>query len=183
MDCIEFNEYITEYEARRLTKKQEAEFLQHKNSCPECKQIFELVFGFDSENLEFSDFSFDDNVCISVMDKIQTIEKNTLNIKLQNILHIFFGLLAVSTAIFALLSLESSFKSIQSRNWDNINNFSDSLCNAIGLASHSLTSMYIHSIIYIIFISLFVSFIVFILENTKKRNYSKKNFINKELYK
>ncbi len=170
MDCKEFNEYITEYEARRLTKKQEDEFLQHKNSCPDCKQIFELVFGSDFESIDDCNFSFDDNVCISVMDKIQKIEKNGYNIRLQNFLHIFFGLLTVSTVIFIILGLENSLRSIQTSNWNSINHFSDSLCDAIGLASHSLTTMYLHSLIYIIYISIAVSFVIFLLETLKKGN-------------
>ncbi len=174
MDCLEFNDNITEYEARRLTKKQEDEFLEHKNNCEECRLVFEMLFGTDIEGIESTNYSIDDDVCVTVMDKIKTIEKNTGNIKLQNILHIVFGLVTVSTAIFIIVSLENSLRSIQQNNWNSIDNFSDSLCNAIGLASHSLTSMYLHSIIYIVIAAVFIGLITTVYDAYKTRTYNKK---------
>ncbi len=176
MDCTEFNEYITEYEAKRLTKKQELEFLQHKNSCSECKEVFELVFGSEYENIEEVRFSFDDNICVSVMDKIQNIETNGYNIKLQNLLHLFFGVVIISLVLFILIVLEKGLNTILGNCWTGLNTVSDSLCNTLDMASHSLASAYLHGVVYIVLIFIFITFITSIYD------YFKLKLMNKKYY-
>ncbi len=119
MDCDKFNDFITEYEARRLTKKQELEFLHHKDVCEECNVVFNLVFN-DSQideinfmsvnNVEcgvlVKDYEYSNNsnnsICSSVMEKIQNIEQNSYNFKFYNIMNIVFGVI-VFGLIFILM--------------------------------------------------------------------------------
>ncbi len=180
MDCTEFNEYITEYEAKRLTKKQEQEFLQHKNSCEDCREVYELVFGSDYENFDEVGFSYDDNICVSVMDKIQHIETNGYNIKLQNLLHLFFGVVIVSLVLFVLIVLEKGLNTILGKCWVGLNSAVDGLCNSMNIASHNLSSAYLHGVIYIIIIFLFITFITTIFDflKVKLKNKQYYNDIN-----
>ncbi len=114
MDCEKFNEFITEYEARRLTRKQELEFLHHKDVCEECNMVFNLVFNdsqIQSVNYVLAQGSnceliVDDNdYCCSIMEKIQNIEQKSYNFKFYNILHIVFGVV-----IFGLIFITMFLK-------------------------------------------------------------------------
>ncbi len=168
MDCNGFNDCITEYEAKRLTKKQETEFLQHKNCCEECGQVFDLVFGCDFSDIEEYNLNYDDGISISVMDKIQDIECNSYNIKLENILHIVFAGLLVTLGLFVLFTFEKGLHLFNNR-LSKISTFSDNLCNGVDSASQNFVNIYIHSVIYIFAFVLIVSFVVTIIESVNQK--------------
>ncbi len=177
MDCLEFNECITEYEAKRLTKKQEQEFLEHKNSCEECKQVFELVFGNEYDNIEEINFLYDDNICLSVMDKIQDIEVNGYNIRLHNLLHLFFGAIFVSFVLFVLVVLEHGLNTLLGSYWNGLNSISDRICSGLSMASHNLASAYLHGVMYIVVIFVTIAFIGTIYDSIK-RKLNEKKYLN-----
>ncbi len=156
MDCEKFNEYITEYEARRLTKKQELEFLHHKDVCEECNIVYNLVFN-DSQIHEISymavgdtdggvlvsgsDFSdnYSNSFCGSIMEKIQNIEQNSYNFKFYNIMHIAFGVLMFGLFFIVMFLNKQEFYLLT-------NSLFDGTRHTLDLVSLSISNVSNHAI-------------------------------------
>ncbi len=159
MDCEKFNEYITEYEARRLTRKQELEFLHHKDVCDECNIVYNLVFNdiqiqdinyisLNSANgaLLVDEQIYNDNysnsICSSIMEKIQNIEQNSYNFKFYNIMNIVFGVL-VFGALFAIMLVNKAefyfmTDSLSNGTKQTVDNMNSGLSNAYATAIQNM---------------------------------------------
>lgn len=176
MDCKTFNENITEYEAGRLSKKHENEFLEHKNSCCDCNEVYDLIFcdeiiAFDE--VETIDLCTD-NVCSSVMDKIQFIEKKGYNFKLYNTLYIVFGVIVSFLLLWLMTEAGRVFLQVFELSWKSTKNVLNDVNSGFGFATDNLAYAYVHSIIYIVIVFLIIAFIVTIFDNIKLKIKTKK---------
>lgn len=170
MDCKEFNDYLPEYEARKLSKNKEIEFLEHKNSCNECREIFDLVINHDNA-YNFDEFNMADSNCTIirevVMDKISNMEYKGYNFKKYNIINITFGSIIIGLMIIG--TIESSknplFMSSNSL-YTNIEKFSLLFENGSVLVMNA----YVQSLWYVILIFIVSAFSLSVLECRRLRN-------------
>ncbi len=155
MDCEKFNEYLTEYEAKRLTRKQELEFLQHKDVCEECNVVFNLVFN-DSQiqNISYNAvqstdgsimvdvYNYENSMCCTIMDKIQNIERNSYNFKFYNIMHIVFGVITFGLIFTVMFIKKEDFYFMTSHIFKGTTNTIVNMNSGISqLSNHAVNSV------------------------------------------
>ncbi len=164
MDCRTFNDCITEYEARRLSKKQEEEFLLHKDYCEECRLVFDLVFCEEVFEIDDYEMCFDNTVYSAVMDSINDIEHEGYNFKLYNILNIVFGVIVACVLFYVVSGFSHGHNSILSGGFNGISNVSKTFCSHIGIASNNIQHIYIKNILNIIIGCLAIGFIMTVID-------------------
>ncbi len=164
MDCKLFNEYITEIEAKKLTKKQIEDFLNHKDVCPDCGEVYDLLFGIE-DNFELDEINsfHEGTISNTIMDKIQVLEHKGYNFKLYNSLNLFFGGL-VALIVLALVFGETL--QIVSHNLE-LNQVSKNVCLNIEMASTNIVDVYSQSIVYIVITFFLLCFIVTVYDYFK----------------
>lgn len=162
MDCIEFNDLLSEYETNRLSLKQEQEFLQHKDNCPDCNSLYNLVFNqdLDSSKVKYNfQEVYDTDLTVSVMDKIQDIECKGYNFKMNNILNIVFFVIFSIFAIFIMLNYETS--AFTQSSFSFLDNCVGSVEHYVGiLKESSISFMALYSVLVVY---IFIAFVVSVL--------------------
>lgn len=171
MDCKEFNDYLTEYEARKLSKSKEAEFLEHKNTCSECSEIFDLVINHDNlynfDELSVEDHNVNNIVRESVMDKISHMEYTGYNFKKYNILNVTFG--SIFIGLMALVAIESNKKPfLQIAN--SLQTSIEKLALTFENGSVLVSNAYVQSLWYLVFIFILSAFSISVLEYRRLKN-------------
>ncbi len=181
MDCEKFNEYITEYEARRLTRKQELEFLQHKDVCEECNLVFNLVFNDTKVNdisymyaqntdgdLLIEETNYSDSICCSIMEKIQNIEQNSYNFKFYNMMSIVFGVITFSVLFTIMFLKKDDFYFMT----NNIVNGTKNTVHSMNIGINNVSNTAINTFeqcIFFLYVLLIVGIIVTYLYNLFKK--------------
>ncbi len=167
MDCEKFNEYITEYEARRLTRKQELEFLHHKDVCEECNLVFNLVFN-DSQIHDISymtapslnNDTIVNEYCCSIMEKIQKIEQKSYNFKFYNMMNIVFGVI-IFGLIFSLMFIKrDDFYFMTNNFFSGITHVSNSAVNSV-----EQCAMYLYIVLFVV---IAVTYLFSVFKNKNK---------------
>lgn len=164
MDCKKFNDYLPEYEARKLSKTKEEEFLEHKNSCNECREIFDLVINNDNV-YRFDELNMEGNNSISVrenvMDKISKMEYQGYNFKKHNILSITFG--SIFIGLMMLAAIEFS-KYPLFRLSDSLHNTIEKFSSTFVNGSSLIGNAYVQHVWYLVLIFIISAFSLSVLE-------------------
>lgn len=171
MDCKEFNDYLTEYEARKLSKSKEAEFLEHKNTCSECSEIFDLVINHD-DLCNFDELTVEENnvnniVREIVMDKISNMEYTGYNFKKSNILNVTFG--SIFIGLMAVVAIESN-KNLFLQISNSLQNGMEKLAFVFENGSVLLSNAYVKNVWYLVLIFIVSAFSISVFEYRRLKN-------------
>lgn len=191
MECKEFNERITEYETKMLSKKQEKEFLRHKDSCKDCGEVYNIIFSdlskeeslHDILNFDEYDEILNDNccdLCFNVMDKIKDMDSLHYNFKVYNALNIFFGLIAFLVVILGITEVGENFFRFISSDYATTA-ISSSNGGIFGSSLFNLPDVYVSCIVYLAGLVILSAFILTIVDAIKERKVEKKHEIQHEI--